>query len=107
MKFWSRKTALVANRLATSSLKHSAPIRLFVLCGLLLVAAVGISTGFTLSNLRSRALADSERQLGNIALVLAEQTDRAFQALDVVQISLIEQMRAIGITSGDDYERRM
>jgi len=80
---------------------------LFVFGGLLLVAAVAISTGFILSNLRSRALADSERELGNIALVLAEQTDRAFQALDVVQASLIERMQTLGITSSDDYERRM
>jgi diguanylate cyclase (GGDEF)-like protein/PAS domain S-box-containing protein len=107
MKFWSRRTARVASRLATSSPKHSAPIRLFILCGLLLVAAVAISTGLILSNLHSRALADSERELGNIAFVLAEQTDRAFQALDVVQTGLIERMQALGITSSDDYERRM
>jgi len=85
MKFWSRQTALVASKLASPSDRHSAPIRLFVICGLLLVAAVAISTGFILSNLRSRALADSVRELENIALVLAEHTDRAFQALDLVK----------------------
>ncbi len=101
MKFWSRQTALVAGKLASPSDRHSAPIRLFAICGLLLVAAVAISTGFILSNLRSRALADSVRELENIGLVLAEHTDRAFQALDLVQTSLI------GITSTDDYELQM
>ncbi len=107
MKFWSRQTALVAGKLASPSDRHSAPIRLFAICGLLLVAAVAISTGFILSNLRSRALADSVRELENIGLVLAEHTDRAFQALDLVQTSLIERMQTLRITSTDDYERQM
>jgi PAS domain S-box-containing protein len=74
---------------------------------MLLVAAVAISAGLILSNLHSRALADSERELENIALVLAEQIDRTFQALDLVQTSLIERMKTLGITSTGDYERQM
>jgi diguanylate cyclase (GGDEF)-like protein/PAS domain S-box-containing protein len=107
MKLWSGRTAPAASKLASSSVRHSAPTRLLVFCGLLLVAAVAISTGFILSNLRSRALADSEREVRNIALVLAEHTDRAFQALDLVQTSLIDRMQTLGISSIDDYERQM
>jgi PAS domain S-box-containing protein len=107
MKFWSRQSALVAGKIATAGDRHSAPIRLLVFCGMLLVAAVAISAGLILSNLHSRALADSERELENIALVLAEQIDRTFQALDLVQTSLIERMKTLGITSTGDYERQM
>jgi len=64
-------------------------------------------TGVILSNLRNRALADSERELQNIVLVLAEQTDRAFQALELVQKSLIERMQTLGIATSEDYERQM
>src|SRR5262249_4788204 len=56
---------------------------------------------------RDRALADAERELGNTALILAEQSDRAFQALDLVQKSLIERMQALGIASPQDYARQM
>jgi len=38
---------------------------------------------------------------------LAEQTDRAFHAVEVVQTSLIERFRQLGIRSSEDYEREM
>jgi diguanylate cyclase (GGDEF)-like protein/PAS domain S-box-containing protein len=107
MKVWSERTALAAGRLATASVGYFSAARLLVFCGLLLVAAVAVSTGLILSNLRSRDLADSEREVRNIALVLAEHTDRAFQALDLAQTGLIERMQTLGIESTDDYERQM
>ena len=107
MTSWSRQTALAACRRALSGARHLASIRLLFYCGLLLIAAVVISTWFILANLRSRDLADRERELENITLVLAEQTSRAFQALNTVQSGLIERMQALGIKSADDYERRM
>ena len=58
-------------------------------------------------NLRDRALFDSERELKNTALILAEQIDRTFQAVDLVQISVIERIQSLGITSSDDYARRI
>ncbi len=81
--------------------------RLFAVCGLLLVAAIVAGTTSILSNLRQRALADHERELTNLVSVLAEQTDRAVQAVELIQSSLIERMQALGIASEDDYERRM
>jgi PAS domain S-box-containing protein len=101
------QTALAACQRAMSGVTQSGSTRLFVSCGLLLIAAVVISTWFIVSNLRSRDLADRERELENVALVLAEQTSRAFQALDTVQSGIIERMQTLGITSADDYERRM
>src|SRR5262245_51722771 len=83
------------------------PASMLVVCGALLAAAVAAGAAIVLSNLRERALSDSERQLQNFAAILAEQTDHAFQAIDLVQISLIEQMQALGVTSGDDYRRKM
>ena len=59
------------------------------------------------SDLREHALAASERELKNTALVLADQTDRAFQAVELMQSSLIERMNALGIVSAEDYERQM
>ena len=83
------------------------PVRLLLACGVLLAAAMTAGTGLILSNLRERALDDSERALQSVALILAEQTDRAFQAIDVAQASLIERMQALGIASADEYERKM
>jgi Cache domain len=81
--------------------------RLFVVCGLLLVAAIVVGTTLMLSNLRERALADHERELTNLVSVLAEQTDRAVQAVELIESSLIERMQALGIASAEDFERQM
>src|SRR5713226_1715349 len=86
---------------------RSRPVLLLVLCGLLLGGIIVAGTGVILSNLRDRALADSERELQNIVLVLAEQTDGAFQAVELVHKSVIERMQSLGVVSGEDYERLM
>src|SRR5712672_2667696 len=60
-------------------------VHLLVVCGLLLGAAVIAGSAGMLVDLRDRALAASERELTNTALVLAEQTDRAFQAVELME----------------------
>jgi diguanylate cyclase (GGDEF)-like protein len=83
------------------------PIRYLILCGVALIAAIVVGTAIMASDLRDRALFDSERELKNTALILAEQIDRSFQAVDLVQSSVIEKIQALGITSSEDYARRM
>src|SRR3954470_13317495 len=56
-----------------------------VVCGLLLGAVVVGGTAWVLLDLRDRALVASERELANTALVLAEQTDRAIQAVELME----------------------
>jgi diguanylate cyclase (GGDEF)-like protein len=58
-------------------------------------------------NLRERALLESERELKNTALILAEQIDRTFQGIDLVQSSVLEKIQSQGIVSSEDYTRRM
>jgi methyl-accepting chemotaxis protein len=81
--------------------------QLLGVCGLFLVAAIVAGSTFILSNLRQRALTDNERELTNLVSVLAEQTDRAVQAVELIQSSLVERMQALGIASAEDYERQM
>jgi PAS domain S-box-containing protein len=83
------------------------PIMFLVICGSLLVLAIAVGVAILVSKSRNRALADNQRELSNITLVLAEQTARAFQAVELVQISLIERMQVAGISSSEEYERRM
>jgi diguanylate cyclase (GGDEF)-like protein len=83
------------------------PIRYLILCGLMLIAAIVVSTAIMVGNLRDRELFDSERELKNTALILAEQIDRTFQAVDLVQSSVIEKIQSLGIISSEDYAHRM
>src|SRR6202041_1598845 len=82
-------------------------IRYLILCGVLIVAAIMVSTAIMVSNLRNRALYESERELKNTALILAEEIDRTFQAVDLVQSSVIEKIQSPGVASSEDYARRM
>jgi diguanylate cyclase (GGDEF)-like protein len=83
------------------------PIRYLILCGMTLIAAIVIATAIMVANLRDRALLDSERELKNTALILAEQIDRTFQGIDLVQSSVLEKIKSLGISSSEDYTRRM
>jgi diguanylate cyclase (GGDEF)-like protein len=83
------------------------PIRYLILCGVLLIAAIAVSTAIMVGNFRNRALGDSERELKNTALILAEQIDRSFQGLELVQSSVMDKIRSLGIVSSEDYARQM
>jgi PAS domain S-box-containing protein len=85
----------------------SGPIRLLITAGLLLIVAIGVSIAALVYELRDRVLSDRERELANFTLVLAEQADQTFHAVELVQDSLIEHLRTIGISSREDFESKM
>ena len=86
---------------------HNSPIRYLILCGVLLISAIVVSTAITVDSFRNRALVDSERELKNTALILAEQLDRSFQAVELVQSGVMEKIQSLGIASSEDYGRQM
>lgn len=86
---------------------HNRPVYYLILCGALLIAAIVVSTAIIVGNFRNRALAGSERELKNTALILAEQFDRSFQAIDLVQDSVTTKVRSLGIVSSEDLGRKM
>jgi len=86
---------------------RSRPLQLLLLSGIVLACGIAAGTYGTLSNQRNLALADKGRELQNLSLVLAEYTDRAFHAVEVVEEALAEQMKMQGIDSAEAYERQM
>jgi PAS domain S-box-containing protein len=78
-----------------------------VLGGLVLIIAIATATVMLIANARDRAIADTNRELKNTAFILAEQIDRAFQALELVQRSTIERMESLGIKSQEDLRKGM
>src|SRR4051812_21562129 len=63
---------------------HLRPVILPIVCAIALITAIAAGTAILLLGLRDRALANSEREMKNTALILAEQSDRAFQTLELV-----------------------
>jgi diguanylate cyclase (GGDEF)-like protein len=94
------------SRSARSPLR-SRTVRALILLGVLLVGSIIGGTWLLLLGLRNRAIADSERQLQNVALVLAEQSDRSFQAIELIQHSIIDRIRSLGIETDGELERHM
>jgi len=75
-----RESASVGRRSAASAKAVSRPITLLIVGAVALIVTVACGTASMILNVRDRALIDNERELQNIALVLAAQTDRIFEA---------------------------
>ncbi len=89
------------------TLWRNRPIRYLIVCGFLLVAAVAVGTVLTVEDSKNRALAESQRELKNTALVLSQQIDRSFQAIELVEKSVAVRVQSLGVASGEDFVRQM
>src|SRR6266853_532152 len=103
----SPESTYMVGDLATPDKAASRPITLLIVCAVVLIAAIAAGTSVLIFHFRARALAGGERELSNTALILAEQTERSFQSLELVQTNVIERMQAVGIASPEEFERRM
>lgn len=70
--------------------------------GAVLAAAIIAFTSFTLWYLREEALDDAERQVGKLNLVLAEQTLRAVEAVDVLLQATVDKLRGLDSQAASD-----
>jgi len=71
----------------------------------LLIAAAVLAIGITVSNMRQDALDSALANTENLAIVLAEQTARSVQSVDIVVRDLQDTVSSLGITSQDDFRR--
>jgi signal transduction histidine kinase len=92
---------------AEPQLRLRRPTHIFIWLGVALALAIASATGLLLVDQRDRAVAHASRELENLSFVIAEETDRAFQAVQVVQTNLIARMRSQGIQTTGAYARRM
>ena len=98
---------VVGNSPTPGTAWHSQPIRLLILFGALLIVAIAVSTTTLIYHFHDRDLANTERELRNTALVLAEHTDKAFKSLELIENAMIERMQSLGIGSSEELERQM
>jgi diguanylate cyclase (GGDEF)-like protein len=68
---------------------------------------VGITTGILVFQLRQQALATAGHEVQSLALTLADQADRAFEAVDLVQTTFLELAQADDIKTPEDFRSRM
>jgi hypothetical protein len=64
-----------------------------------------IATAATIWAWRRDTTTAAVRDIGNIATVLAEQTSRSVQSMDLVLSDMIDKLQAMGATSPDSFRR--
>jgi diguanylate cyclase (GGDEF)-like protein/PAS domain S-box-containing protein len=93
--------------IAAPTVWDNRPIRYLICCGVLIVVGIVVCIAVMVDNFRDRVLADNSRELKNTALILAEQIDRSFQSIALVQNRVVAKVQSLGITSSEDFARRM
>lgn len=79
------------------------PSRAIVVLGVGLIAALVVGTLTLILNQRESDLRDARREATNLSVVLAEETSRSFQSVDLVLKSVAESVKSAGITSAESY----
>ncbi|WP_234684002.1 bifunctional diguanylate cyclase/phosphodiesterase [Bradyrhizobium monzae] len=95
------------SRFLDQAFVRSGPIRWLVVGGTLLIAAIAVGAVLMAQNFRERALRNSGRELENTVLLLAHHFDQQLQDFAVIQRDFVGHVRATGITTAEDYRRRL
>ena len=85
-------------------LGHSHHKQLLVACGLVIGLVLAFGTALVIVQARHDDITNVERELKNLSLVLAEETDRAFQSMELVQLGLMEHLREQGIDAPEKFD---
>jgi diguanylate cyclase (GGDEF)-like protein len=80
---------------------------LLVVGKIILALVIAAAAGGLVLHLRQQTLANAEREQGSLALVLADQAERAMEAVELVQTAIQERLESDGIRTADAYRRRM
>src|SRR6266404_6229227 len=87
--------------------KRRDPVRLLVVCGIFLIAAIATGTAIMISNTRDRALESTTRELENTVQLLARHFDQQLDDFVLVQSDLVSEVRLSGINSPEAFKREM
>ncbi len=86
-------------------LRASRPLRILLLIGVLALTVILSVTVQYILVLHDREIENAKRELATLNLSLAEQTARAIQSVDLVLTSIIDQLKAEGVTTSAEYAR--
>jgi len=89
---------------AVKSKKPIDPIRLTIVCAVLLSVVVVIGGGLFLLNLHNRIQTLSERNLSSNAFIIAKQIEQYFTAVETVQAAIIADTAALATIDTDNSE---
>ncbi|CAH2602064.1 EAL domain-containing protein [Rhodovastum atsumiense] len=85
--------------------RHVLRAPLLVAVGFGLIIALG--AGLLVAHLRHRAFETSSQELQRLSLVLADQAERAFQSVELMQSGLVERLRTAGVATPRQFREAM
>ena len=85
----------------------SAPSRRLSLTGLLLIGATIVAAGLAIWDRREEAIAHSRQEMSRLSVVLAQQTARSIQAIDLVLQEVQARVLDASIDSAEQFKRQM
>jgi hypothetical protein len=103
----SAQFASAASASAAPSTRSIGPIRLTIVCAVLLSIVIVVGAGLFLVNLRNRVIAENERYLSNTALIVAKQIEQIFTKVESVQKAIIEETADFGIIDAADLHHQL
>ncbi len=65
------------------------------------------TTGTVITQLRNHELTAAGNQLKGLAVVLADQAERAFEAVELIEVSIAEKLQNDGVNTPDEFRRWM
>jgi diguanylate cyclase (GGDEF)-like protein len=83
------------------------PGKLLLLGQIALGLLVTATTALLVANLRAHALMQADHQLHRFSLILANQAERAFEGVDLVQATILEHLQKSGMQTEADFRQRM
>ena len=83
------------------------PVHVLLAIQLLLAGVIATTAGGLIVHLRDRALVDAEHELQRVSLLLAEQAERGFEAVELVQTAFLERVRYQEIETPAAFRERM
>lgn len=81
--------------------------RWLVASGAALFIAACIAAGLLLSHLHRQFNADAERELGNLALVLARYAENSFRSVELLEDGLLEMVSSFNIRTEEEFDERL
>jgi hypothetical protein len=81
--------------------------RAVVLLSALVVTVIAATAGFTIRHNCQSAVSEHQRSMKSMGVVLAEQTGRYVQVIDLIVLAVKSQIATLGITTPAEFDRRL